>query len=257
MAQLLLKGHPIGTIDGVLLDKDGTLSHSEPHLLDLAERRISAALTLWSETRGTPDPKLHATLSRAFGVEPGGALHPGGTLAVAARQDNLASTATVFCLFGCSWPEGLSMAERCFNHVDQQAEASGSPSPLLPQADTLLRRGFDHGLQLAMISNDTRQGIERFLEHHGLSQLFRGFWSAEDQPRKPDPQAVHCLCDRLKLAPERCALIGDAETDLTMAREAGIGCVIGYRGGWTLPPELPSAHHQLDCWDELTLEATP
>ena len=67
MAQLLLRETPIGTIDGVLFDKDGTLSHSEPHLLDLAERRISAALTLWSETRGTPDPKLHATLSRAFG----------------------------------------------------------------------------------------------------------------------------------------------------------------------------------------------
>ena len=257
MAQLLLRETPIGTIDGVLFDKDGTLSHSEPHLLDLAERRINTALTLWSETRGTPEPNLRATLSRAFGLEEGAALHPGGTLAVAARQDNLASTATVFCLFGCSWPEGLSMAERCFNTVDRQVETSGQPSPLLAHAETLLRRGHDHGLQLAMISNDTRQGIERFLEHHGLSKLFDCCWSAEDQPRKPDPQAVLRLCDRLKLAPERCALIGDAETDLRMARDAGIGCVIGYRGGWRLPPELPSAQHQLDSWDALNVKATP
>ena len=49
MAQLLLEGHPIGTIQGVLFDKDGTLSHSEPHLLNLAERRISAAVDLWSK----------------------------------------------------------------------------------------------------------------------------------------------------------------------------------------------------------------
>ena len=139
MAQLLLRETPIGTIDGVLFDKDGTLSHSEPHLLDLAERRISAALSLWSETRGTPDPNLHTTLSRAFGVEPGGALHPGGTLAVAARQDNLASTATVFCLLGCSWPQALSLAHTCFDAVDQNSLIDTTPSPLINGAGQLLR----------------------------------------------------------------------------------------------------------------------
>ena len=41
MAQLLLKGHPIGNFDGVLFDKDGTLSHSEPHLLALAQTHAS------------------------------------------------------------------------------------------------------------------------------------------------------------------------------------------------------------------------
>ena len=256
MAQLLLKGDPIGAIDGVLFDKDGTLSHSEPHLLDLAERRITAALDLWSATRGPVDPELCTTLSRAFGLQDGD-LRPDGTLAVAARQDNLTSTATVFCLFGCSWPEGLNLAEQCFSRVDQQLDEEKLVSPLLEHAQSLLRDWHANGIQLAMISNDTREGIAQFLEHHSLSNLFSCCWSAEDQPRKPDPQAVHCLCERLQLAPERCALIGDAETDLTMAREAGIGCVIGYRGGWTLPPVLPSAHHQLDSWAELTVEATP
>ena len=49
MANLLLKGLPIGSIDGVLFDKDGTLSHSEPHLLSLAQRRIDTAASLWGE----------------------------------------------------------------------------------------------------------------------------------------------------------------------------------------------------------------
>ena len=40
MAQLLLKGHPIGNFQGVLFDKDGTLSHSEPRLVQQGQSRV-------------------------------------------------------------------------------------------------------------------------------------------------------------------------------------------------------------------------
>ena len=256
MAILMLRGIPIGNYEGVLFDKDGTLSHSEPHLLKLAEARIDAALDLWSTTGQSHNPELHLLLSRAFGLENGG-LHPAGTLAVAARQDNMISMATVFCLLGCNWPRALELSKRCFEQVDQRHDNSHSPSPLLPHADRLLQRLHDAGIQLAVISNDTRSGIQSFLKHHGLSDRFSGCWSADDQPRKPNPEAVHQLCQRLNLTPERCALIGDAETDLSMARMAGIGCVIGYLGGWAKQPDLPSATHRLMDWDDLVTITTP
>ena len=102
MAQLLLKGHPIGNVQGVLFDKDGTLSHSEPHLLVLADARINKAVKVAQEQAPALKPsELSHTLRRAFGVDHG-MLDPGGTLAVASRQDNIASTATVFCLLGLS-----------------------------------------------------------------------------------------------------------------------------------------------------------
>ena len=40
MAFLALRGEPIGQLDAVLFDKDGTLSHSEPLLTRLARARI-------------------------------------------------------------------------------------------------------------------------------------------------------------------------------------------------------------------------
>ena len=43
MPTLLLKGKPIGTVKGVLFDKDGTLSHSENYLVGLAKLRIQEA----------------------------------------------------------------------------------------------------------------------------------------------------------------------------------------------------------------------
>ena len=101
------------------------------------------------------------------------------------------------------------------------------------------RNLHQQGVTAAVISNDTRSGIEDFLEHHQLSACVADLWSADDHPRKPDPQAALELCNRLGLPPQRCALVGDAETDLQMALEAGIGGVIGFTGGWSRAPELP------------------
>ena len=253
MAQLLLKGNPIGNYQGVLFDKDGTLSHSEPHLLELADARIKKAIEIaQGQTPALQAPALSDTLRRAFGVH-NGRLDPGGTLAVASRQDNIASTATVLCLLGRSWPQALALAHACFDAVDQDSLIDTTPSPLLNGAGQLMRDLYQQGVTAAVISNDTRSGIGDFLVHHELNACIACIWSADDHPRKPDPQAVLELCKRLGLPPQRCALVGDAETDLQMALEAGIGGVIGFTGGWSRPPELPSAQHLLHSWDDLAL----
>ena len=261
MPRLLLRDSCIGTIDAVLFDKDGTLSHSEPHLVSLAQRRIDTAVRLWRE-RGSQqslETQLREALRHAFGIMSAG-LRPDGTLAVAARQDNLVSAATIFCLLGSSWPEALTLAKASFDQVDisdHAASATQAPPPLLPGAEAFLHQLEHHAVSAAVISNDTRTGIEQFLAHHKLTSLFRQSWSADDSPRKPDPEAVAQLCARLRLEPSNCALIGDAETDLQMAVAAGVGVVVGYRGGWSTHPNLPSAHHLMDHWPELTLEANP
>ena len=261
MANLLLKGLPIGSIDGVLFDKDGTLSHSEPHLLSLAQRRIDTAASLWGERCSEQflEAQLREGLRHAFGIIPEG-LRPDGTIAVAARQDNLVSAATVFCLLGSSWPDALTLARASFDQVDindHAASTTQTPSPLLPGAEPFLHQLEHHAVPAAMISNDTRPGIERFVAHHKLTTLFQQNWSADDSPRKPDPEAVAQLCARLSLKPAHCALIGDAETDLQMAVAAGVGVVVGYRGGWSSHPHLPSAHHVMDHWSELALDINP
>ena len=260
MAQLLLKGHPIGNFQGVLFDKDGTLSHSEPDLLALVRRRISTAERLWSEhdpaTTSPPSyraDQLRPLLEQVYGVH-GDAIHPAGTLAVAARQDNLASMATVFCLMGSGWPDALELATRCF------ADDVLGPEPasaLLNGAERLLHQCQQADVCTAIISNDTAEGIARFLNHHQLSDQIAACWSAEDSPRKPDPEAVLTLCNRLQLKPERCALIGDAETDLQMAQAAGIGLVLGYRGGWQQPPQLRTTPHLFDDWSVVAITSGP
>ena len=79
MPRLLLRTSCIGTIDAVLFDKDGTLSHSEPHLLSLARRRIDTAARLWRERcpEQSMEAQLRDGLRHAFGIIPEG-LRPDG-----------------------------------------------------------------------------------------------------------------------------------------------------------------------------------
>ena len=76
---------------------------------------------------------------------------------------------------------------------------------------------------------------------------------AEHTPRKPDPAAVHALCAELGIPPQACALIGDANSDLQMARAAGVPVVLGYTAAWRRRPQLDSSFPHLHHWSELSL----
>ncbi len=260
MAQLLLRGKCLGDFEGVLFDKDGTLSHSEPRLIEQGHSRIAAACDCWissTEPSSTSEPveRLRTLLHQAYGLSKEG-ISPDGLLAVASRQHNLLATATVFSLMGLSWPRALLMADRSFEQAAQwrRAErpaADQNPSPLLPAAKPFLDQLIAAGVTCAVISNDTRQGIETFLRGHQLEEHMAGIWSADDRPQKPEPEAVHHLCNNLGLNPSRCALIGDADSDLLMARQAGIGLSLGYVAGWRRSPDLTEHEHLISHWDEL------
>lgn len=255
MVSLSLRGQPLmsavqtADIQAVLFDKDGTLSHSEPHLLALATKRLRHCLRL----SGTPhDKDLANLLARAYGLHPEHtSLNPAGTLAVAARDHNLLSTAVALTQVGHGWPESLVLAEETFRLADlEPPSGSSTPQPLEGLVD-VLRELRQHQVACAVISNDDTAGINAFLAAHDLAGAFTAIWSAEHRPRKPDPQAVHALCQTLGVPPSRCALIGDANSDLRMARAAGVAVVIGYRGGWRQAVNLDSAYPCLDHWGDL------
>jgi len=265
MAHLLLRGVPLGpptggisSIDAVLFDKDGTLSHSEAMLQALAAARVDCALALADLEAHSPKRhrELRDLLERAFGLRASG-IDPGGITAVAARDHNLIATATALAQVGLSWPDSLAIAEDTFRQTDRLHGAGGA-SPPRPTAGlpALLDRLQRASLRCAVISNDHEEGIRGFLQRHDLEHRFeRALWSAEHHPRKPAAGAVHGLCADLGVQPGRCALIGDADSDLRMARAAGVPVVIGYRAGWEQPPELEPGWPELHHWDELEAAA--
>jgi len=255
MAVLALRGEPIGQLDAVLFDKDGTLSHSEPLLTSLARTRIDLC-----EARVAPERRLELRelLERAYGLT-GDRLHPAGTTAVASRSHNLISTATVFCLVGLGWPEALRHSEEVFFCTDAAPGEDQAAAVALPTQglERLLAELDTAGVVIGVISNDQPTGIERFLRAHQLQHHIRGIWSADHKPAKPDPGAVHGFCRQLGVEPAACALIGDADSDLSMAEAAGVAVALGYLSGWLTPPALDARYPRIHHWSELTVLEAP
>ena len=261
MAQLLLRGEPIGPADqpiqAVLFDKDGTLSISEPMLHALAEARVFHGLRLLKEHHPEVGAEVLANfddlLRRAYGLGVNG-VDPAGTTAVASRQHNLISTATALAQVGLGWPEALALAEAVFEATDGLHGTGSRHKPVATDGlHDLVERLAAAGLRCAVISNDEVAGIEAFLESQGIAQHFQACWSAEHTPKKPDPAAVHALCHDLGVSAEACALIGDANSDLRMARAAGVPVVLGYTAAWSQRPPLDPSFPQLHHWNELDL----
>jgi phosphoglycolate phosphatase len=260
MVCLQLRGTVLGDVDAVLFDKDGTLSISEPQLLTLAKARVFLCLEQAAAVvPSTVLPELQQLLERAYGLRIE-AICPAGITAVASRDHNLIATATALVQVGVGWPEALALSERVFAEADQQdaRRSLGTPAATSTTTDGLrpwLEQLNAAGVVCAVISNDDMAGIEHFLASHGLERLFAGLWSAEHRPRKPDPAAVHGLCEQIGVAAGRCALIGDANSDLRMAVAAGIPhqLALGYTAAWRTPPPLAEPHPLVHHWSELGL----
>lgn len=257
MAWLFLRGEPLGTvgnpanIHAVLLDKDGTMSKSEPKLLALAKMRISHCLNLSGERETS---QLADLLRRTYGLHPeGSSLDPAGITAVAARDHNLISTAVALSQVGHGWPESMVLAHETFRLADLDLHQVTEGSEMTEGLSDFLTALHTFAVPWAVISNDETSGIQRFLDQHGFSNQIAAIWSAEHQPRKPDPKAIHQLCQELGLPPANCALVGDANSDLHMARSAGVAVVLGYRGGWQRPVQLDGDFPLLDHWSELSV----
>ena len=264
MAHLLLRGIPLGPpgweIEAVLFDKDGTMSHSEPMLEGLAQERIRTCLRLTTPHLEEPPRWTHdlqELLSRAYGIR-AGRIDPAGITAVASRDHNLIATATALTQMGLSWPDALAVSEQVFALTDDlHGQGVGHRPQPTPGLASLLASLRQAGIGCAVISNDHEAGIRAFLAAHGLQDRFQGLWSADHRPAKPDPRAVHALCAELGVEPSRCALVGDADSDLRMAVAAGVPVVLGYRGGWREPPPLREDGPRLGHWSELQVAPGP
>ena len=259
IAELLIKNSSIGLVKAIIFDKDGTLSNSEECLLELAKTRVDFAVDKFKKLKINNFKifLLRKLLNSIYGLK-NQALSANECLAIASKEQNIISTATIFTLFGFDWFKSLSISQTIFDEVDiflsNNQNNIKKKRTLISGALDLLVALKRKGVSIALMTNDTQAGIDEFIYSNNLEGIFDYLWSAENKPSKPNPKAVIELCKRMKINPSECALISDADTDLKMAKEADISIIIGFTGGWKNPPTLTEKQIMIEKLNEINIQ---
>ena len=100
----------------------------------------------------------------------------------------------------------------------------------------------DRGLRLAVYSNKADEFSHSLAEHFFPGTFDAVLGKRPGVPGKPDPAGLRLLLAELGTTPKESVLVGDGETDVRSARNAGLRCVAvtwGFRDRETLEKEGP------------------
>lgn len=81
------------------------------------------------------------------------------------------------------------------------------------------------GCGLAIVSNKPERFTRRIMAGHGLVDPFSVVVAGDSLPAmKPDPEPLRHAARALRVAIERCVMVGDSRIDVEAARAAGVPC---------------------------------
>jgi phosphoglycolate phosphatase len=181
-------------VKAILIDLDGTLIHTAPEIA----RAANAMLTTLNLPH-LPLEKIESFIGD-------------GAAALIKR-----------CL---SHQHGLDVGDAHFNQAQtlffkHYAEVLTDSQPY-PQIKESLSAMKDAGFPLACVTNKSANFTERLLQKTGLFDYFNLVVAGDTlDKKKPDPDQIFYVCKAFNIDPWEALLIGDSNTDILAAKNAG------------------------------------
>ncbi|MBY6265979.1 phosphoglycolate phosphatase [Azospirillum sp. 412522] len=129
-------------------------------------------------------------------------------------------------------------AARCLERFLTIYEADPSAhSKLYPAVAETLGKLAEAGLRLGVCTNKPMGATLRLLDDLGIANRFAAVVGGDSYPtRKPSPEPVLGLLERLGVAPSETVFVGDNEHDVAAARAAGVARVLLVPYGYARVP---------------------
>jgi phosphoglycolate phosphatase len=234
MIALSVNSNVIHDVGLVIFDKDGTLIelfHYWSQMVALRARLICEALGMGAEHE--------AGLRWALGVDEGaGRLRPGGPVGLKTRKVVLGA-ATDY-LDGIGRRNALPVCEQAFERADEIS--SGDPGRFIRPirgAVALVRTLHENGCRVALATVDVSRRARLAMEFMGVNDALDLVVGGEEVARsKPDPEMIHLILDRLRVASSQAVMVGDALTDIQMGRSAGLKASVGVLTGYATRDQM-------------------
>lgn len=93
------------------------------------------------------------------------------------------------------------------------------------------------GIKLGVLSNKDDSYVKAIIKKLFGEEYFVSAEGFLDLPHKPDPSSALRIADKMNVMPSECAFIGDSDTDMKTAKNAGmipVGVTWGYRNAEVL-----------------------
>jgi HAD superfamily hydrolase (TIGR01549 family) len=142
-------------------------------------------------------------------------------------------------------PDERARAEAILHRYEREFAATSELQPGAAEAVAWVSR---HGLRSALMTRNSRESADVFLERHGLR--FDLVWTRTDGPTKPSPAPVQAICGRLGVQPGDAWVVGDYLYDVQCGRAAGARTVL-LLGGDDRPAWSEQADHVIGGLEEL------
>lgn len=132
-----------------------------------------------------------------------------------------------------SLPPGAANADECFSYFSERFAASDNALTTLYEGEIEALERLKKSFRLAVITNKPQTATERCIRRFFPKGLF-DFVGGDSGlfPCKPDPSLTRYAALSLRVAPKDCVFIGDGETDVRTAKNAGmrsLSVLWGYR----------------------------
>jgi phosphoglycolate phosphatase len=124
-------------------------------------------------------------------------------------------------------PDLAARVEAEMTALEVTAVATAKPTPYVHEVLAACR---ESGRTVAVVSNNSAQAVNAYLDRHGLSggiALVVARTSHDPALLKPSPHLLEIAVEKLAADPAATAFVGDSLTDIEAARRAGIAS-IGY-----------------------------
>lgn len=233
LGKISCHGQIFDSIEMVIFDKDGTLAHSAPYLIQLGRSR---AQHLEAQIPGVG---VGSSLLNAFGFDDQGQLHPQRLLAVGSRYENEIAAATYVTETGKDWIQSVRLVQEAFQEADTTMPPKASTTTLIPGVDELVRSLHQAHIQLGMISADITQNVVTFAQQYSLTSYFNCL-AGVDTVDKSNPKACRMFFQQYNIDPAHILVIGDSGSDIRLAQSIGAHS-IGVTWGWDFDFAIPGA----------------
>ena len=83
----------------------------------------------------------------------------------------------------------------------------------------------ERGIRTAIVSNKFDGAVKALAAHYFPGIIDEAVGESPDRKKKPAPDTVFAVLDALHLSPEEAVLVGDSDTDILTAKNAGVASV--------------------------------